>query len=310
MTAKQNCTRVQAPDHRLPIPKVPGNRCNESTPIKLTRGVPDDTEGKASIFRPKVTLSVGTWNVRSIMNDYAMKLLVHELAKFNCDIVGIAETHRLGTEEIEEEGYKIIASGKEEGAHRRGVALVLNAAAQKALIGYNPVSERILTARFHAFAGELFIIQVYAPTADASDTDIDDFYDALQATITAAPLGACIVLMGDFNAKVGDSKCATAGTIGKFGYGKSNLRGEQLINFCGINNLVIANTLFKQKKENRYWTWESPGGTVHNQIDYIIIARKWRSSITNARAYPSADTSQGWKKPSFFYKKFVGFLGF
>jgi hypothetical protein len=52
---------------------------------------------------------------------------------------------------------------------------------------------------------------------------------------------------------------------------------------------VIANTLFKQKKENRCWTWESPGYKVHNQIDYIIISRKWRSSITNARAYPSAD---------------------
>src|SRR5664279_1988750 len=107
--------------------------------------------------------------------------------------------------------------------------------------------------------------------------------------ITAAPQKACVVLMGYFNAKVGDSNCATSGIMGKFGFGHSNLRGEELINLCGINNLVIANTLFKQKKENRCWTWESPCGKVHNQIDYIMISRKWRSSMTNARAYPSAD---------------------
>lgn len=266
----------------MPVSKAPGNRCNESTLNKLTRAVPDEAEEKASIFRPKVTLSVNTWNVRSIMNDYAMKLLVHELTKFNCDIVGISETHRLGTEEIEEEGFKIITSGKEERTHRRGVALVLSKVAQQALIGYNPISDRILTARFHAFTGEMFIIQVYAPTAESRESDINDFYDTLQSTITAAPPKACIVLMGDFNAKVGDLKCATPGIMGNFGFGHSNLRGEQLINFCGICNLVIANTLFKQKKENRCWTWESPDGKVHSQIDYIIISRKWRSSITSA----------------------------
>ena len=148
MTAQQNSTRVQALDHRLPVSKAPGNRVNDSTSIKLTRGVSEEAEEKANnIFRPKVTLSVGTWNVRSIMHDYAIKLLVHELSKFNCDIVGLSETHRLGTEEIEEEGYKIITFGKESGKHRRGVALVLNKTAQKALIGYNPISDRILTAR-------------------------------------------------------------------------------------------------------------------------------------------------------------------
>ena len=94
--------------------------------------MPDVAEEKASIFRPKVTLSVGTWNVRSIVNDHAMKLLVHELTKFNCDIVGISETHRLClcTKQIEEEGFKIITSGKEEGAHRRGVTLVLSKVVQ------------------------------------------------------------------------------------------------------------------------------------------------------------------------------------
>ena len=279
MTAQSNSSRVQAPDFRLPVTDAPGNRTYDGTSIKLTRGVFDVAEEKVSILRPKITLSVGTWNVRTIMDDYAVKLLVRELSRYRCDIVGIAETHRLGTEEMEEDGYKIVTSGNEEGDHRRGVALVLSKTAQKALIGYNPISERIIMARFQAFIGELIVLQVYAPTADSSDKDINEFYDVLQMTLATLPSKACVVLMGDFNAKVGDSECAANSVIGKFGYGNSNARGEQLLNFCGINDLVIANTLFKQGKESRSWTWESPDGRTHNQIDQKTTSRSAGSGV-------------------------------
>jgi len=75
------------------------------------------------------------------MNEYAVKLLVHELSKFRCDIIGIAESHRLGVEEIDEGEFKILESGREEGAHRSGVALALSRVAQGALVGYNPISD-------------------------------------------------------------------------------------------------------------------------------------------------------------------------
>src|SRR5664279_4512148 len=77
--------------------------------------------------------------------------------------------------------------------------------------------------------------------------------------------------------------------MGPFGLGCANERGEQLTHFCNMNNLIIANTCFQQRKVNRLWTWESPDGVTHNQIDFIIVNRKWRSSIMNCRAFPSAD---------------------
>jgi len=82
------------------------------------------------------------------MDDCALKFLVHELTRFRCNIVGIAETHRLRVEEMQEGEYKILASGKEEERHSSGVAMVLCGAAQRALIGYSPVSNRILLAKF------------------------------------------------------------------------------------------------------------------------------------------------------------------
>jgi len=185
MAAQHYSTRVPAPkSHRLPVVEALallqptsrkrtkskiGGRVHDNAPIKLARGSSDPTKTKKDIFQPKVTLSVGTGNVRTIMNDYAVKLLVHELSKFRCDIIGIAETHRLGVEEIEEGEFKILASGRKEGAHRSGVALVLSRVAQGALVGYNPNSDRIIMAKFRSHTGELIEIQVYAPTADAED---------------------------------------------------------------------------------------------------------------------------------------------
>ena len=56
-----------------------------------------------------------------------------------------------------------------------------------------------------------------------------------------------------------------------------------------LNNLFVTNTRFKQSKENRIWTWESPGGITHNQIDYILVNKRWLGSVQFSRAFPSAD---------------------
>ena len=124
-------------------------------------------------------------------------------------------------------------------------------------------------------------------TAD-SDTMVEDFYDELQLAINNKPASDMLILMGDFNAKVGTDYQNWDGVLGKFGMGECNERGEKLLNFCATNGLFLANTCFKQSKVCREWTWESPDGTYHNKIDYIIINRKMRSSITNARSFPSA----------------------
>jgi len=145
------------------------------------------------------------------MNDYAVKLLVHELSKFRCDIVGIVDPHRLGVEEMEEVEFKILASGREEGERRSGLALVLSQVAQRALVGYNPISDRIIMATFQSFTGELIIIQVLAPTANAEDKVVTDFYDMRQSSLNTIPYKTCVVLKGDFNAQIGDAESAAQG---------------------------------------------------------------------------------------------------
>ena len=95
-----------------------------------------------------------------------------------------------------------------------------------------------------------------------------------------------VIILGDFNAKVG--KTATSTSIGKYGLGKTNERGELLIGFCEKHQLTIMNTIFKQP-ERRLYTWKSSGDVTRNQIDYIIISSRHRNNIKNCRTYPGAD---------------------
>ena len=79
----------------------------------------------------------------------------------------------------------------EEDINRRGVALILNKQAQKALLGYNTISSRLITARFQTQTGALTVIQVYAPNMADREEVVDEFYDQLQQTIDHAKPRHC-----------------------------------------------------------------------------------------------------------------------
>ena len=130
------------------------------------------------------------------------------------------------------------------------------------------------------------VIQVYAPTNNAEETEAEQFYEDLQDLLELTSKKDVLFIIGDWNAKVGSQE--TLGVTGKFGLGMRNEAGQRLIEFCQENALVIANTLFQQHKRGLY-TWTSPDGQHRNQIDYIICSQRWRSSIQSAKIRLGAD---------------------
>jgi hypothetical protein len=187
------------------------------------------------------------------------------------------------------DGCKIIYSGRADEMHQEGVALMCSKEASKALLGYRPVSSRIVSARFQGRHINITVIQVYAPTTAAEEEEVDRFYEDLQSEVNQVARHDMLMIIGDWNAKVGKDWETWRGALGKFGYGKENERGERLLNFCLSNNMTVANTMFYKKKEKHYWTWESPDKTTKNQIDYIIVNRKWKTSVTACRSFPGPD---------------------
>ena len=138
------------------------------------------------------------------------------------------------------------------------------------------------------FQGKPFnitVIQVYAPTSNAEEAEVEWFYEDLQDLLELTPKKHVLFIIGDWNAKIGSQE--TPGVTGKFGLGIRNEAGQRLIEFCQENALVIA-TLFQQHKR-RLYTWTSPDGQHQNQIDYVLCNQRWRTSIQSAKTRLGTD---------------------
>ncbi|CAF1389444.1 unnamed protein product, partial [Didymodactylos carnosus] len=150
----------------------------------------------------------------------------------------------------------------------------------------NTKNDRMISIRLQGRPTNLTIIQIYAPTTEAEESIIEDFYMELQQLLDDVPKKDTILIIGDWNAKVGEIE--VPGIAGKFGLGKRNEAGDRLIEFCQDNHMVITNTCFQQPKR-RLYTWTTPNGQHRNQIDYILCNRRWKSSITSIKTRPGAD---------------------
>ena len=133
-----------------------------------------------------------------------------------------------------------------------------------------------ISIHFQGKAFNITVIQVYGPTSNAEETEVEQFYEDLQDPVEPTPKKDVLFIIGEWNVKVGRQE--TPGVRDKFGLGIWNEAGQRLIELCQENALVIANTLFQQHKR-RLYTWTSPDGQCQNQIDYILCSKRWRSSI-------------------------------
>ena len=110
------------------------------------------------------------------------------------------------------------------------------------------------------FQGKPFnitVIQVYAPTSNAEEAEVERFYEDLQDLLELTPKKDVHFIIGDWNAKVGSQEIPRV--TGKFGLGVQNEAGQRLIAFYQENTLIIANTLFQPHKR-RLYSWTSPDG--------------------------------------------------
>ena len=238
------------------------------------------------------TLNIGTLNTRTLYNnDSKLEHLLNEMTHFKIDILGISETHwSLETlEAFEKSDYTIIHSGRNDNIHRQGVALILHKGTAEHLKGYELVSERLLVIQLETSTDPLFIFQVYAPDSTYIEEEVEAFYETLQDHINKLPRKRKLVLLGDFNAKVGQqSHTVWPRIVGKFCVGDKNSNGEKLLQLCAINQFSIMNTLYQQPR-HRLVTWTSPDRRTQSQLDFIIVPSDSRNQVKKCRVYNSFD---------------------
>ena len=147
---------------------------------------------------------------------------------------------------------------------------MVNKRVQNAVLGCSLKNDRMISVRFQGKSFNISIIQVYVPTSNAEEAEVERFYEDLQDLWELTSKKDILFIIGDWNAKVGGQE--TPGITGKFGFGIQNEAGQRLIEYCQENALVISNTLFQQHKR-RLYTWTSPDGQHWNQIIIFFAAK-------------------------------------
>ena len=182
----------------------------------------------------------------------------------------MSELKWTGMGEFNSDDHYIYYCGQES-LRRNGVTMMVNKRVRNAALGCNLKNDRMISVCFQGKPFNITVIQVYVPTSNTEEAEVEWFYEDLQDLLELIPKKDVLFIIGDWNAKVGSQE--TPGVTGKFGLGVLNKAGQRLIEFCQENALVIANTLFQQHKR-RLYIWTSPDGQHRNQIDYILYSKR------------------------------------
>ena len=207
------------------------------------------------------------------------------MARVNIDILGIGELKWTEMDEFNSDDHYIYYC-EQESLRRNGVAIIVNNRVWNAALGCNLKNNRTISVHFQGQPFNIQVIQVYAPTINAKEAEVEQFYEDLPDLLEIIPKKDVLFIIGNWNAKVGSQEIP--GIIGKFGLGVQNKAGKRLAEFGQENALVIANTLFQQHKR-QLDTWTSPDGQHWNQTDHILCSQRWRSSIQSAKTRLGAD---------------------
>ncbi|XP_055374825.1 craniofacial development protein 2-like [Condylostylus longicornis] len=182
--------------------------------------------------------------------------------------------------------FSMYYSGSSNRSGLYGTGFIISKNLKNFVIGFKPVSDRIccirLRGKFCLF-NNLTFISAYAPTEDADDDVKDDFYDSLGKTLNEVSSHDSVIVLGDFNAKIGKEEYVR-NIAGKFSlHETTSPNGHRLCQFAEETCLKIKSTSFERKNIHK-GTWKIPGSSVSNQIDHVLISARWASSVMSVRS--------------------------
>ena len=136
----------------------------------------------------------------------------------------------------------------------------------------------------------LTLVNVYAPTMTYSVEEKETFYQELTHTVLGVPREDKLLILGDFNARVGMDWDTYRGIIGKYGKKKKNSNGELLLTFCAQLELSITNTFFYHPHKN-YFTWKHPRSGHYDLLDYAITRKSDLADVLCTKAMRGPECS-------------------
>ena len=130
------------------------------------------------------------------MNQGKLEVVKQEMARVNVDILGISELKWTGTGKFNSNDHYIYYCGQES-LRRNGVAITVNKTVQNAVLGYNLKNDRMISVRLQGKPFIITVIQVYAPTSNTEETEVERFYEDLQDLLELTPKKDALFIIGD-----------------------------------------------------------------------------------------------------------------
>jgi hypothetical protein len=221
-------------------------------------------------------------------------------------IAALSETRLAEQGELRENGagYTFFWSGRSEGERREaGVGFAIqNSLLSKLPSAPKGVHDRLMTLRIPlAKKKHATLISAYAPTMNNTDEAKERFYEDLHLAIAAVPKSDKLVILGDFNARVGRDFTTWNGTIGRHGVGNCNSNGLLLLEACVTHDLLLTNTFFRLPHRKRT-SWMHPRSKHWHLIDYIITRR---CDLRDVRVTKSMCGADCWTDHRLILSKFL-----
>ncbi|ETN72349.1 endonuclease/exonuclease/phosphatase family protein, partial [Necator americanus] len=235
-------------------------------------------------------MAICTYNARTLASEAAFEDLMMQAKKIKYDVIRLTETRRR-LNAVYETGEELFL-GACDSRGVGGVGVLVNTRTAKNIDSFEQLTTRIgrLRMRRCGPTPALTIFAACAPTSSYEEEEVEAFYMDLEK-FYREDHAFYNVIIGDFNAKVGLRRTPEELHIGTHGL-QWNDQGERLSEFIMMTKTIHGNSQF-QKPSSLRWTWESPGGGYRNEIDHIIVNKRF--CLTDVAVVPKFYTGSDYR---------------
>jgi len=232
-------------------------------------------------------------DIRDIDGPRKTAVISSELARLNVDIAALQETHLADYGSLREKEYTFFWQGKnEEGRREQGVGFAIRNGLLPMVEPGDYKSEQVMHIKLHTVTGTIHLVSAYAPTLTSSSDIKDAFYSALEDSIKRLTKNHSLIIIGDFNATVGDDQGSWPISLGHAGVGKCS----EMVSGSSSSAHIISSALpihsLQSRSSSAYpgctqdpsigtsWTYyHSP---FHLRCLRRILSISWQDRITNS----------------------------
>ena len=228
-------------------------------------------------------MTIATWNVKTMLQPGKMMEVVNESLKYRINILALQEIRWVGQGRIDKKDFTMFYSGPEKRTGLSGTGFIIDSKTRKSFMHFEPINDRISKLRIRGRFRNITFISIYAPTEDSKEEEKYKFYDQLYKECEKVPKYDMLIVLGDFNAKIGKEDFLKQ-IAGKYTlHDRTNENGKLLSQLASAYNLIIKSTCFNHKKIHK-GTWKIPGSENVNQIDHILVSKRCSSSIIDVKS--------------------------